>query len=399
MRNPVIIDALRTPIGRHGGALKDVRPDDLGAVVIKKLVERSGLDQECIDDVIFGCANQAGEDNRNVARMSLLLAGLPVSVPGVTVNRLCGSGLEAVSQSANAIASGRGQIYIAGGTESMTRAPLVMMKPGTAYQRGNVALHDTTLGWRLVNKKMDELYPTISLGETAENVANQYGVTREQQDEFALASQRKYAQALTEGKFGEEIVSVEIPGRKGDVTIFDQDEHPRPETTLQQLSQLKPAFRQGGSVTAGNSSGLNDGAAALLMMEEETALQYGLKPMVRVIASAVAGVDPSVMGIGPVPATRKALKQAGLSIDDIDLFEVNEAFAAQALASIQELGIDPRKVNVNGGAIALGHPLGCSGARILTTLIYEMKRRESRYGLATMCIGVGQGIAMIVERV
>lgn len=398
MKTPVIIDGVRTAIGRHGGAFKDVRPDDLGAIVIQKLLERNPIDKELIEDVIFGCANQAGEDNRNVARMSLLLAGLPVTIPGVTVNRLCGSGLEAVNQSANAIIAGRGQVYIAGGTENMTRSPLVMMKPGTAYQRGNTQLHDTTLGWRLVNPKMDAMYPTISLGETAENVAEQFGISREEQDAFALSSQQKYGKALAEGKFAAEIIPVEIPGRKGDVTVVDQDEHPRPQTTIEQLTKLKAAFRQGGTVTAGNSSGLNDGAAALLMMEEEMAHQLGLKPKARVVASAVAGVDPSIMGIGPIPATRKALKQAGLTIDDIDLFEVNEAFAAQAVASIKELKINPDKVNVNGGAIALGHPLGCSGARILTTLLHEMERRQVRYGLATMCIGVGQGIATIIER-
>lgn len=399
MRTPVIIDAVRTAIGKHGGALKDVRPDDLGAVVIEKLLERNGIDPEAIDDVVLGCANQAGEDNRNVARMSLLLAGLPVTVPGVTVNRLCGSGLEAVNQSANAIIANRGDIYIAGGTESMTRAPLVMMKPGSAYQRGNVALHDTTLGWRLINDKMAAVYPPISLGETAEKVAEQYGISRAMQDEFALSSQQKYGRALAEGKFADEIVPVEIRGRKGDVTVFDQDEHPRPDVTIEQIASLKPAFKKAGTVTAGNSSGLNDGAAALLLMEEETALRLGVKPRARVIASAVAGVDPSVMGIGPVPAVRKVLKQAGLSIADIDLFELNEAFAAQAVACVQELKIDLNKVNVNGGAIALGHPLGASGARIATTLLYEMERRNVRYGLAAMCIGVGQGIATIMERV
>jgi 3-oxoadipyl-CoA thiolase len=399
LKTSVIIDAIRTPIGRHGGALKDVRPDDLGAIVIKKLLERNPIDPQLIDDVIFGCANQAGEDNRNVARMSLLLAGLPVEVPGVTVNRLCGSGLEAVNQSDNAIKAGTGEVYIAGGTESMTRAPLVMMKPGKAYQRGNVQLHDTTLGWRLVNDQLAAVYPPISLGETAENVAEQYGITREMQDEFALASQQKYAQALAEGKFKDEIVPVEIKGRKGEVTIVDQDEHPRPGTTMEQLAKLKPVFRQGGTVTAGNSSGINDGAAALLLAEEETARQLGLKPRARVIASAVAGVDPSVMGLGPIPATRKVLKKAGLSIEDIDLIEINEAFAAQAVACMRELGMDPEKVNVNGGAIALGHPLGCSGARLMTTLLYEMEKRQVRYGLVTMCIGVGQGIATIIERV
>lgn len=399
MGTPVIVDAARTAIGRYGGALKDVRPDDLGAIVIRKLLERNPISPEWIEDVYFGCANQAGEDNRNVARMCLLLAGLPVTVPGVTVNRLCGSGLEAVNQGANAIKAGQGSVYVAGGTESMTRAPLVMMKPGKAYQRGNQQLHDTTLGWRLVNDALAAVYPPISLGETAENVAEQYGISREVQDEFAWASQQKYARALAKETFSEEIVPVEIKGRKGEVTVVDQDEHPRPETTMERLASLKPAFKQGGTVTAGNSSGLNDGAAALLLMEQETANRLGVKPRARIVASAVAGVNPSVMGIGPVPATRKALKQAGLTIDDIDLFELNEAFAAQAVASVQELNIDMDKVNVNGGAIALGHPLGCSGARILTTLLYEMERREARYGLAAMCIGVGQGIATIIERV
>lgn len=399
MNTPVIIDALRTPIGRIGGALKDVRPDDLGALVIRKLVERNPIDPASIDDVIFGCANQAGEDNRNVARMSLLLAGLPVEVPGVTVNRLCGSGLEAVNQSANAIKAGAGQVYIAGGTESMTRSPLVMMKPGTAFQRGNQQLVDTTLGWRLVNDRMKEMYPPISLGETAEKVAQKYGISREAQDEFALRSQQNYARALEKGYWEAETVPVELQGRKGDVTLFARDEHARPETTMEQLQKLKPAFLADGTVTAGNSSGLNDGASALLIMEQERALAAGLKPRARIVASAVAGVDPSVMGIGPVPATRKALKQAGLSVEDIDLFEFNEAFAAQAVACVRELGVNPELVNVNGGAIALGHPLGCSGARILTTLLYEMERRGSRFGLASMCIGVGQGIATIIERV
>ncbi|RNB77842.1 thiolase family protein [Brevibacillus panacihumi] len=399
MNTPVIIDAVRTPIGRIGGALKEVRPDDLGALVIQKLLERNPIDPKRIDDVIMGCANQAGEDNRNVARMSLLLAGLPVEVPGVTVNRLCGSGLEAVNQSAYAIKAGAGQVYIAGGTESMTRAPLVMLKPGTAFQRGNQQLVDTTLGWRLVNEKMVEMYPPISLGETAERVAEQYQISREDQDAFALRSQQNYARALAEGKWEAEIVPVELRGRKGEVTLFSQDEHARPETTLEQLQKLKPAFQKDGTVTAGNSSGLNDGASALLIMEETAALELGLRPRARIIASAVAGVDPSVMGIGPVPATRKALKQAGLSVEQIDLFEFNEAFAAQAVASVRELGVDENRVNVNGGAIALGHPLGCSGARIMTTLLYEMERREARYGLAAMCIGVGQGIATIIERV
>ncbi|MFW5437266.1 thiolase family protein [Paenibacillus apiarius] len=399
MGTPVIIDAVRTPIGRYGGALKDVRADDLGAVVISRLLERNPVDPGQISGVIFGCANQAGEDCRNVARMSLLLAGLPVEVPGVTVNRLCGSGMEAVNQSAYAIMAGAGHAYIAGGTESMTRAPLVMMKPEAAFQRGHQHIYDTTLGWRMTNDKLAAAYPPISLGETAENVAEQYGVSREDQDEFALSSQRKYAEAHAAGKFTDEIVPVEIAGRKGATSLFEQDEHPRPEISLEQLQKLKPAFKQGGTVTAGNSSGLNDGAAALLIMEQETARSLGLRPRARVVASAAAGVDPAVMGIGPVPAARKVLQMAGLSAGEIDLFEINEAFAAQAVASVRELNIDPERVNVNGGAIALGHPLGCSGARILTTLLYEMERRDARYGLAAMCIGVGQGIATIIERV
>lgn len=398
MRTPVIVDAVRTAIGRFGGALKDVRPDDLGAVVMRHLLERNSIDPESIDDVIFGCANQAGEDNRNVARMSLLLAGLPVKVPGVTVNRLCGSGLEAVNQCANAIEAGRGEVYIAGGTESMTRAPYVMLKPERGFARGDQKMFDTTLGWRFVNEKLAEMHYPYSMGETAENVAEQYGISREEQDRFAYESQQKYAKARAEGKFKSEIVPVEITGQKGKVTLFDEDEHPRPNTTLEQLAHLKPVFRKGGTVTAGNSSGINDGAAALLLMEKETAMKLGLKPRARVVASAVAGVDPSVMGTGPIPATQKALKQAGLTIDDMDLIELNEAFASQSIACIRELKFEPDRVNVNGGAIAIGHPLGCSGARILTTLLYEMEWRDARYGLATMCIGVGQGIATIIER-
>lgn len=398
MKEPVIVDAVRTPIGRYGGQFASIRPDDLGAVVISELLKRQSIDPAQIEDVYFGCANQAGEDCRNVARMSSLLAGLPVTVPGVTVNRLCGSGLEAVNQVTNAIRSGQGSVYLAGGTESMTRAPLVMMKPGTSFARGDHQLVDTTLGWRLINEEMARVYPPISLGETAERVAEKYGITRTAQDEFAISSQQKYAQALKEGKFEEEIVPVEVKGRKGK-ELLTTDEHPRPEVTFEKLAKLQPVFRENGTVTAGNSSGLNDGAAALLIMERQKAEELSLRPRVRVIASAVAGVDPSLMGIGPIPSTQKALAQAGLSIDQIDLVEINEAFAAQALACIQELRIDPAKVNVNGGAIALGHPLGCSGARIMTTLIHEMERRQVRYGLATMCIGVGQGIATIVERV
>lgn len=397
-REAVIVDAIRTPVGKINGSLKEVRPDDLGAFVIKKLLERNPIDPNVIEDVILGCANQAGEDNRNVARMSLLLAGLPVTVPGVTVNRLCGSGLESVIQAANGIVAENGDVYITGGTESMTRAPLVMMKPAVPFQRGSRVLEDTTLGWRLINEKMKTLHPPISLGETAENVAEKYRISREEQDGFALSSQQKWAQAEKEGRFEGERVPMELTDRKGRITLFNSDEHPRPQTTLDQLSRLKPAFREGGTVTAGNSSGLNDGASALLVMEREKANSLGLRPRARIVASAVAGVDPLFMGIGPIPATKKALHKAGLTIKDIDLFEINEAFASQVLATIKELDIPQEKVNVNGGSIAIGHPLGASGGRILTTLLYEMERRESRYGLATMCIGVGQGIAVVIER-
>jgi acetyl-CoA C-acetyltransferase/3-oxo-5,6-didehydrosuberyl-CoA/3-oxoadipyl-CoA thiolase len=397
MREAVIVDALRTPIGRVNGVFKDIRPDDLGATVIRELVKRTGIQTDSIDDVFFGCANQAGEDNRNVARMSLLLAGLPVSVPGVTVNRLCGSGLEAVNQAAAAIAADAGDIFIAGGVESMTRAPYVMMKPQYSGERGNQTLYDTMLGWRMVNPEMDRLYPVVSLGITAENVAEKYNVSRQEQDEFALASQQKAAAAIREGKFKNEIVPVEV--RRGKETVLvDTDEHPRPDTTLEGLAKLKPAFREGGSVTAGNSSGINDGASALLIMERKTAEQLGMKPLARIITWATAGVDPAYMGVGPIPAVRKALKRAGLTVEQLDLIEINEAFASQSVACARELGFDMRKVNVNGGAIALGHPLGCSGARIMTTLVHEMQRSDCRYGLATMCIGVGQGIATIIEK-
>lgn len=399
MRKAVIIDGVRTPIGRYGGALRNVRPDDLAALAIQKLLERNPIPAENIDDVFFGCANQAGEDGRNVARMALLIAGLPVSVPGVTVNRLCGSGLEAVNQAANSILADRGEIFIAGGVESMTRSPYILPKRGEAYERGHVEVQDSTLGWRFINERFTEKYPPISLGETAENVAERYHVRREDQDRFALSSQRKYAEAYREGRFNDEIIPVEVTGRKGEKEIFQADEHPRPEVTLEKLAQLKPAFRKGGTVTAGNSSGLNDGSAALLIMEEEMARRLGLNPLARIVTSAVAGVDPSFMGIGPVPATLKALKRAGMRIEEIDLVEINEAFAAQSVASIRELKLDPEKVNVNGGAIALGHPLGASGARIMTTLVHELKRRKGRFGLATMCIGIGQGIATIIERI
>jgi 3-oxoadipyl-CoA thiolase len=396
----VIVDAVRTPVGRYGGALKDVRPDDLAALVIRTLVERNVLDSALVEDVILGCANGAGEDNRNVARMAVLLAGLPVTVGGLTVNRLCGSGLDAINRCAQSIQTGAGEVFIGGGTESMTRAPLVMAKPETAYPRGAMTLWDTTIGWRFNNPRLDALHYPYSMGETAENVAERYHVSREDQDLFALESQRRAARAQQEGIFAQEIVPVEVPGRKrGESALVDRDEHPRPDTTLEKLAALKPAFREGGTVTAGNSSGINDGAAAVLVMSESKARALNLTPLARVVATAVAGVDPACMGLGPIPATRKALQRAGLDAHDLDVIELNEAFAAQALACIRELGLDPARVNPNGGAIALGHPLGCSGARLVTTLVYEMARRGHRYGLATMCIGVGQGIATIFERV
>ncbi len=397
MREAVIVDALRTPIGRVNGVFKDVRPDDLGAIVIRELVKRTGVNPESIEDVFFGCANQAGEDNRNVARMSSLLAGLPVSVPGVTVNRLCGSGLEAVNQAAAAVAADVGDIFIAGGTESMTRAPYVMLKPQYSGERGNQTMYDTMLGWRMINPEMDRMYPVVSLGITAENVAEKYGVSREEQDEFALWSQQKAAAAIQNGKFKDEIVPVEVKRGKEKVQI-DTDEHPRSDTTLEGLAKLKPAFREGGSVTAGNSSGINDGASALLIMERQTAERLGLRPLAQIVTWATAGVDPAYMGVGPIPAVRKALNKAGLTVGQLDRIEINEAFASQSVACARELGFDRNKVNVNGGAIALGHPLGCSGARIMTTLVHEMQRTDCRYGLATMCIGVGQGIATIIKK-
>jgi 3-oxoadipyl-CoA thiolase len=407
MKEAWIIDAVRTPIGRHGGALSRVRPDDLAAGAIRTLVARNdvrdrgsrfvGIQTSNIDDVILGCANQAGEDNRNVARMAALLAGLPVEVSGQTVNRLCGSGMQAVIAAAHAIRANEGDVFIAGGVESMSRAPYAMLKPEEAFPRGAPAIADTVLGWRFVNPKFPDRY-TVSLGETAENVAQQYGVTREMQDAFALESQRRAAAAIADGRFSAEIASVEIHGRK-ESTLFKTDEHPRPETTAEQLAKLKPAFRANGTVTAGNSSGLNDGAAALLIVEADRAREMGLEPLARIVSSAVAGVEPDCMGMGPVPATHKALKRAGLSINDIKLAELNEAFAAQAVPCVTELGLDPSIVNVNGGAIALGHPLGCSGARLLVTLVHELRRRGGGYGLASMCIGVGQGIATVVEAV
>lgn len=398
MTDALIIDAVRTPIGRYAGALSSVRPDDLAAAVVKAVVERTGADPSSVDDVIFGCANQAGEDNRNVGRMAALLAGLPVTVPGQTVNRLCGSGLEAIRSAAHAIAAGEGSVFVTGGVESMSRAPWVMLKPGEGFARGVPEMADSLLGWRFVNPRMPKEW-TVSLGETAELVADEYGVSREDQDAFALASQQRSCRAIAEGHFRGEIVPVEVPQRKGAPRVVDTDEHPRPDTTAEGLAALKASFRkQGGTVTAGNSSGLNDGAAALLVASAEVAAAHGWTPMARIVASAVAGVEPQKMGIGPVPATRKALARAGLTVADLGLVELNEAFAAQSVACIRELGLDPEIVNVSGGAVAIGHPLGSSGARIVTTLVHEMRRRGVRYGLASMCIGVGQGISMIVER-
>jgi 3-oxoadipyl-CoA thiolase len=398
LRDVFVVDAVRTPIGRHGGALAEVRPDDLGAVVIRELVRRTGVEPPAVDDVLLGCANQAGEDNRNVARMSALLAGLPVSVPGGTVNRLCGSGLMAVGDGARAIAVGDAELVIAGGVESMSRAPLVMPKAGEPWARGNVTAFDSTLGWRFVNPRMEELHGTHALGETAELVAETYGVTREDQDAFALESQRRWGAAQAGGRFAAELVAVEIPQRKGPARKVEVDEHPRPDTTLAQLAALKPAFRkERGTVTAGNSSGINDGAAAILLASEAGLKRLGRAPLARLVVTAVAGVEPKHMGIGPIPATRRALARAGLAAGQLELIELNEAFAAQALPCVRELGLDPARVNVNGGAIAIGHPLGCSGARLVTTLVHEMARRKARLGLATMCIGVGQGISAIFE--
>ncbi|MCY4441004.1 MAG: thiolase family protein [Deltaproteobacteria bacterium] len=398
MPEAVIIDAARTPMGRYGGILKDIRPDDLAAHIIARLIARNGIDKDTIEDVILGCTNQAGEDCRNVGRNASLLAGIPESVPGATVNRLCGSGLEAVNQAGRAVGADEGDLFVAGGVEMMTRAPLVMPKGAAPYARGDVTVYDSVLGWRFPNPRMGELYPLISLGETAENVAEKYSVTREQQDAFGFKSHRNAVAAQEAGRLDDEIIPVAVPQRRGDPVVHGRDEGPRPDTSMEQLAALRPAFAKNGTVTAGNSSPLSDGAAALLVASREKAEALKLKPIVRIVASAVAGVDPAFMGIGPIPASRKALERAGLSADQLDLVELNEAFASQSLACVKELGLDPDRVNVNGGAIALGHPLGCSGARIMTTLIHEMKRRGSRYGMATMCIGVGQGIATVVER-
>ena len=400
MPTPVIIEALRTPIGALGGALASVRPDDLAARVIKAILERSKLDPALVEEVYLGCANQAGEDNRNVARMALLLAGLPVSVAGVTVNRLCASGLNAVNQAARAIRAGEGEVYIAGGVESMSRAPYSLPKAESGFPFGNLTAYDTALGWRYPNPRMQERYGTESMGETAENIAAERPhLTRQLQDGFALRSHQRAIAAIDAGKFAQEILPVVILQKKGEPKSVDTDERPRRDTSMETLAKLKPAFRkEGGSVTAGNSSGLNDGAAVLLVMSEEKAGALGLKPMARILASAAAGVPPRTMGMGPVPATQKVLGRAGLQVKDIGLVELNEAFAIQSLAVMEELGLDPDIVNVNGGAIALGHPLGCSGARILTSLLYEMRRRgDVKYGLATLCVGVGQGEATIVE--
>jgi len=399
LREAWIVDAVRTPIGRYGGALAGVRPDDLAALVLRALIERTGLDPAVVEDVILGCANQAGEDNRNVARMALLLAGYPAEVAGLTVNRLCGSGLQAINSAAHAIAVGDGDVFVAGGVESMSRAPFVMLKPEAAFERGTRELVDSTLGWRFVNPRLDAAYPAIPLGETAECVADDWHVTRERQDAFAAESQRRAVAAIEGGRFDGQLVAVPIPQRKGDPVLVARDEHPRPDTTAEGLANLRPAFRAGGTVTAGNASGINDGASAVLVVEAERGRALGLRPMARILATAVAGVDPRVMGIGPVPAVRKALGRAGLEVGDLDVVELNEAFASQSVACVDELGLDPAVVNPNGGAIALGHPLGASGARLVTMLVHELARTGGRYGLASMCIGVGQGIATVVERV
>jgi 3-oxoadipyl-CoA thiolase len=389
MARAVVVSAVRTPIGRYGGALAGIRPDDLAAVAIAAAVERAGVDSEAIDDVYLGCANQAGEDNRNVARMAALLAGLPDSVPGVTLNRLCASGLSAVVSACHAVIAGDVGVAVAGGVESMSRAPLVMAKPEAAFPRGNQTVWDTTLGWRLPNPRLEELFPLESMGETGENVAERYRVSREDQDAFALRSQERWSAANAASRFADELVPV------GEVGV---DEHPRPQTNAAALAGLKPAFREDGTVTAGNASGINDGAAALVIASEEVARERGIEPLGAFVGSAVAGVDPRVMGIGPIPAVRKLLGRTGISAEDLDLVELNEAFASQSIAGIRELGLDEEKVNVNGGAIALGHPLGMSGARLVVSLLHELRRRDGRYGLATLCVGVGQGVAALFER-
>ncbi len=398
-RDAVIVDGVRTPIGRYGGALKDVRPDDLAALTIREVVRRTGVPPEAIEDVVLGCANQAGEDNRNVARMAALLADLPLEVGGLTVNRLCGSGMSAVHYATLAIWAGQGDVYIAGGVESMTRAPFVFLKPDTAFPREGITAYDSTIGWRFTNPALAERHYPYVMGETAENVAERWGISREEQDAFALASQQRAVAAQRAGRLAEEIVPVPVPARRGETRLVTDDEHPRPDTSLEALAKLRPAFRSGGTVTAGNSSGVNDGAAALLLTSAARARELGLRPLARVVALAVAGVDPAYMGVGPVPATRKVLQRAGLRLADMDIIELNEAFAAQVLACVRDLEIPLARLNPNGGAIALGHPLGMSGARLILTLARELRRRGGRYGLATMCIGVGQGIATVLEHV
>ena len=408
MKEVVIVDAIRSPIGKVGGALSVIRPDDLLADVLKGLITRTGIDPVLIEDVYAGCGNQAGEDNRDVARMAVLLAGFPTSVGGVTVNRNCSSGLEAVNQAAKAIIAGEGHMFIGCGVESMSRAPLIMPRPSTLPRLGHRSVVDSTVGWRFENPKMNEMYPIVSLGETAEKVADKHNISREDQDIFALESQRRTIEAINSGRFNDEIFPITVPQKKGDPLIFDTDEYPRYivqdgqyqlDTSLEILSSLRPAFREGGTVTAGNSSGINDGAAALLIMSKDKADTLGLKPVAKWLGSAISGVDPGIMGIGPVPSTNKLLDRLGITLKDIGLIELNEAFAAQALGVIKELELNPEIINVNGGAIALGHPLGCSGARILTTLIHEMKKQETQYGLATLCVGVGQGVSTLVELV
>jgi 3-oxoadipyl-CoA thiolase len=413
MQNVVIVEAVRTPVGRHGGALSAARPDDLAALVIKEAVGRAGIEPDLIEDVYFGCTNQAGEDNRNVARMAALLAGLPYSVAGITVNRLCASGLDAVNSAARAIKLGEGDVFVAGGVESMSRAPWSVPKTEKAYPWGNVTMYDTTIGWRYPNPKMEELIPLEGMGSTAENIYDQTKILREEQDAFALESQMRAKAAIESGRFKSDIVPVTIPQRSGDPVVVDTDQHPQIKigedgkiemtTSAEKLAKLRPAFRKDGTVTAGNASGINDGAAALLLMSEEKANELGMEPLGYWVASAVAGVDPRTMGYGPIPATRKVLERNGLTVDDLDLIELNEAFAVQALACIKELGLDTDKVNVNGGAVALGHPLGCTGARLMVTLLHEMKRRaeageKMQYGLATLCVGIGQGVSTLVER-
>jgi 3-oxoadipyl-CoA thiolase len=403
VREAWLVEAVRTPVGRYGGALASVRPDDLAALVVRAVVDRSGIDPSFVEDVVLGAANQAGEDNRNVARMAVLLAALPLEVAGQTVNRLCGSGLQAINAAAQAIAVGDGDVFIAGGVESMTRAPYVMGKPESPYDRGARELYDSTLGWRFVNPKLAEAHYPYSMGETAENVVERYGdrydVSRERQDAFALRSHQRAIAAHEGGYFADQLVPVTVPQKKGDPIVVARDEHPRADTSLEALGRLRPAFREGGSVTPGNASGINDGAAATLVVEAERARALGLKPLARIVATGVAGVDPAIMGVGPVPASRKALARAGIEVGDLDLVELNEAFASQSLVCIDELGLDPEKVNVNGGSIAIGHPLGSTGARLMTILVHELRRRGGRYGLVTMCIGVGQGIATVVEHI